>query len=102
MSGSGINWQYFLSRFGWVILTATIIGAATVSVGTAMGGPGAILSGSQGSYHVLTIISLSLFISLALFPNFSAMGFPPMVDTILYSFFGLMIVLSILGFLKGE
>lgn len=57
--------------------------------------------GGMGSMLTLQILGITLFASLALVPNFHVMGFPAMIEFILYTVFGGVMAFAIVGMLKG-
>jgi len=84
-----------------VINTVFLFGVAGTSVAALIG----ILVGgsflSQGIMVIPVIIGLAIFTNLVFIPNFSAMGIPEPISTILQVFLGFLIILGIFGVFRG-
>jgi len=94
-----IDWGAFFTIAKLIQIVAIIGVVATVSL---MLSPSTALTGSFATVHTLTIIGMALFISFFALPNFSALGIPEPVNSIISIIFGFMAVMSIMGFMRGE
>jgi len=102
-SGGNINWSFLIPSADDLLTKLIMIGSITalVLVVSNMMNPTASLTGNFNTYHVMTVIALSMFITFLAIPNISAMGMPEPLGTIISVFIGFLIVLSIFGMLKG-
>lgn len=100
MTGNfNIDWGQI---FTWnKLLQIGIITVLVLAVSTALS-PATAVTGSFSTVHVLTIIGICFFISFVALPNFSFMGLPYLLSNILNIFIGFMVVMSIIGFMRGE
>lgn len=82
------------------VIGLIILGIIGLSVAT--GSNYLTSGGGQGVVHAPMLIGLFIFLTLGLVPNFSVMGFPYPLDTVLYSIFGLMVAIGVYGVVRGE
>jgi hypothetical protein len=59
------------------------------------------------SMHTMTVLALAIFITFVGLPNFQNMGFPVVnginvISYVLYTVFGAMFILAIVGLVRGE
>lgn len=102
-----INWGTLVETLGtnaWIYITLIgVVALASLATGsnplTGGGGHGAVVA--------LQVLSIAIFTSLILIPNFSVMGFPSAADgdlpvlEIIYVIFGAMYVIAMMGLLRG-
>jgi len=83
----------------------TIIGLIIISIvalSYATGSTALTGGGGYGATQTPMLIGIFIFTSLTLIPNFSVMGFPDHLDTVLYAIFGLMLAIGLYGIIRGE
>lgn len=96
--GGNIDWSKII--FSWSTIAGMAVAGGIIAALLALSPP--LMSGGFGAVHVPLIFAIAIFVVLALIPNFSFMGFPPPIDTIIYAIFGFMLAMSVYGLLRGE
>lgn len=94
-----IQWSSIFSR---TKLTQLGIILGLVTVVSILMSPASLLTGNFATVHALTIIGIASFMFFSAIPNFSMMGIPEPLSSLLSIFIGFLVTLSIIGFLKGE
>lgn len=98
-SGSyNIDWTQFFTLTRLIQITAV---TAIILVVSNLMNPTASLTGNFNTFHVMTVLAISVFISFLAVPNFGAMGIPEPANTVIQVFFGFLVVLSMFGLFKG-
>lgn len=92
------NWGMLLNtNLLWLGAICAAVGIVSIWIS-----PMSALTGNFSTVHVMTIMAMALFITLFAIPNFSVFGFPYPIGELINTIFGAMIMLSIMGFLRGE
>lgn len=94
-----INWSVFFTYEKLIMIGAIVLIIALVS---SLISPASTLTGSFATFHTLNVIAISLFITFLSFPNFSIMNIPEPLSTIMNVMFGFLLVVAIIGLLRGE
>ena len=102
---AGIMAELIPSAVAWVEGSGVIMGLiiiGIVAMAYVTGGTPILGGGGAGASQVPMLIGVFIFTTLALVPDFGAMGFPTPIDTFMYAVFGLMVAVGVYGVIRGE
>lgn len=99
-----IDWSALIPSGTDLLVKLLQIGAITgvVLVVSNMMNPTASLTGNFNTFHVMTVLAMSVFITFLAVPNFGAMGIPEPLGGVIQAIFGFMIVLAVYGLMNGR
>lgn len=101
-SGGDFDWSHLLQSIGSNAAVYILL-IGLVSVASFLTGGNPLTSGGgHGALVALQVITIAIFSSLFLVPNFSTMGFPEDVLLIINIIFGSMYVVAMMSLLGGR